>query len=242
MKGLTLLFGFMIFNGFAGNISKPSNGDLSYLLEFNGDKTVTRYGNRYDQEKLGTMIYNTHVRNEDLIRTVELINKKDLFKGGLNEHFPPGYSKVTGAKLKKRTQKTMDELDPNVMLDSTAVGPIKTEGYSTYAIVNFEGLQLGDSVLFYSNNGDNTERIRRLVVIDKNIINSYGKASMEIDLGEDQKTSTYFGLEIRYGSHTAHGRYDDGDIGYNIKVKRVVGFEESVSSKPISKRRAKRRG
>ena len=31
-------------------------------------------------------------------------------------------------------------------------------------------------------------------------------------------------------------------LGYNIKVKRVVGFEESVSAKPISKRRAKRRG
>lgn len=242
MKGLTLLLSFLILNGFSSDLSIPMNGDLSYLLEFNGNKTISRYGNRYDQEKLGTMIYNTHIRNEDLIRTVELINKKDLFKGGLNEHFPPGYSKVTGAKLKKRTQSTMDELDPNVMIDSSAMGPIKTEGYSTYAIVNFEGLQLGDSILFYANTGDNTERVRRLVVVDKNMINSYGKANMEIDLGEDQKTSTYFGLEIRYGSHTAHGRYDDGDIGYNIKVKRIVGFEESVSAKPISKRRAKRRG
>src|SRR5690606_29243488 len=73
-----------------GLVYPTSAYTYKYHLLFNNNKQLVRYANRDEDGEIGTLIRNTHITPNDLDRVVELINQKDLFRGGLNDKYSPG--------------------------------------------------------------------------------------------------------------------------------------------------------
>ncbi len=225
-------------------LAKASEADaVSYFLKMNGQKKITRYANRYDQEEISTFVENIVISEEDVKEVVTLINQKDRFRSQLNDHFKPGVS-TSGDRLKKRPQSLMYDIDPStpindhVNLEDAEHG---TQGYTTTAYVDLDGLQIGDTLITYFNRGKDSKKEFSFLIIDQNAINASGKTSIEMPLGSDHSTSEYFGLKVIFGAHHGFHRFENGSVSYEIQIERRLTLPEGTTSKPIKKNRARRR-
>ncbi len=222
--------------------SKQSDA-VSYFLKMNGQKKITRYANRYDQEEISTFVENIVISDRDVKEVVTLINQKDRFRSQLNDHYSPGVS-TYGDRLNKRPQSLMYDIDPDTPINAKIEeenAESGTEGYSTIAYVDLDGLQIGDTLITYFNRGAGSQKEFSFLIVDEQAVNSYGKTSIEIPLGEDEESSEYFGLKVIFGAHHGFSRFENGSVSYEIQIERSLTLPEGTTSKPISKNRVKRR-
>ena len=222
----------------------PSSSIFKYNLLFNQNKQLIRYANRFEQAKAGTYIRNTHITPKDLDRIVQIINQKDVLRGGLNERRSVGVGS-TGVKFKKRAQELMYDLDPNTPTSEN----IKknnvsnaTKGYSTKAHLSFKGLMVGDTVTLLYNKGQGTKNIYESFVITSEHLGNSGTAQFDINMGVDTRTSSGIGVQVAFGTSESTSRFDSGTLSYSIEIERTVEIRKPPSSAPIRKGRVKKRG
>jgi len=189
---------------------------VKYKLRFKNKRSLVRYADRNEQQSV----------------------KQDL-----NDKYKPGVSS-TGIKLRKRTQNLMNDLDPNTPIAKhidKKNKPIGTKGYHSQALVNFKGLRSGDTILVVYNKGLGSSRILKEYIVNKASIDIYGRKILSLPLGNDNTTSSIFGVMVKFGSFNRSDRFDRGTVSYNIRIHREVHIPGGSSAKPLTKRRAKRR-
>lgn len=215
---------------------------IKYYVKFNEEKALVRYADRNEQVAIGSFIKNTHINQDDFHAALQIINQKDRFKQELNERYQPGISS-TGALLKKRPQSLMHDLDPYTPvsdeIDDERAEP-GTNGYFSEAHIDFKGLHVGDTIMVITNSGLDTERKLTQFIVSSAKIDAYGRQTLTVPMGQDNKTSSILGVMVKFGDHQS-AKFGAGTVSYALQIVREVRLPSPPSAKPISKRRARRR-